>query len=284
MKKLIAFIAVVLLIGCSRQEVPMPTEAPVQSVARVADSAKGAEAGALAPGVTVPQPMIVRRAEMRIIAGDTTKVVDAVTKAAESAGGYVSDSSIWREGELLRAKLTLRVPSGKLTSTLASIRALAKRVDNETITSEDVSQEYVDLESRVRNLEATETELLELLKVARVNSRKATDVLEVHRQLSSIRGEIEQVRGRMRYLSQVTAMSSIGVEVVPDAITKPVVEPGWRPLVVAKDASRALVGVMQFFATAAIWFVIYVLPIVGMLALMIVGAWKLSRRSRAKEA
>ncbi len=284
MKKLIAFIAVVLLIGCSRQEVPLPTEAPVQSVARVADSAKGAEAGALAPGVTVPQPMIVRRAEMRIIAGDTTKVVDAVTKAAESAGGYVSDSSIWREGELLRAKLTLRVPSGKLTSTLASIRALAKRVDNETITSEDVSQEYVDLESRVRNLEATETELLELLKVARVNSRKATDVLEVHQQLSSIRGEIEQVRGRMRYLSQVTAMSSIGVEVVPDAITKPVVEPGWRPLVVAKDASRALVGVMQFFATAAIWFVIYVLPIVGILALMIVGAWKLSRRSRAKEA
>lgn len=284
MKKLIAFIAVVLLIGCSRQEVPLPTEAPVQSVARVADSAKGAEAGALAPGVTVPQPMIVRRAEMRIIAGDTTKVVDAVTKAAESAGGYVSDSSIWREGELLRAKLTLRVPSAKLTSTLASIRALAKRVDNETITSEDVSQEYVDLESRVRNLEATETELLELLKVARVNSRKATDVLEVHQQLSSIRGEIEQVRGRMRYLSQVTAMSSIGVEVVPDAITKPVVEPGWRPLVVAKDASRALVGVMQFFATAAIWFVIYVLPIVGILALMIVGAWKLSRRSRAKEA
>ena len=249
----------------------MPTEAPAQSVA------------AQAPAAQVER-MIVRRAEMRLIASDTSKAVEAVTKAAEAAGGYVADSSIWRDGELLRAKLTLRVPSDKLTATLASIRAVAKRVDNESITSEDVSQEYVDLESRVRNLEATETELLELLKVARVNSRKATDVLEVHHQLSAIRGEIEQAKGRMRYLSQVTAMSSIGVEVVPDAIAKPVVQPGWQPLVVAKDASRALIGVMQWLANAAIWLVVYVLPIFGMLALVIAGAWKLARRSRAREA
>jgi hypothetical protein len=261
----------------------MPMEAPIRSVVR-AHSAEAGGVPAEAPAVVETQRMIVRRAEMRIIAGDTAKTVEAVTKAAESAGGYVSDSSIWRDGELLRAKLTLRIPSDKLTSTLASIRALAKRVDNETITSEDVSQEFVDLESHVRNLEATETELLELLKIARVNSRKATDVLEVHRQVTSIRGEIEQVKGRMRYLSQVTSMSSVGVEVVPDAIAKPVVEPGWQPLVVAKDASRAFIGVMQFLATAAIWLVIYVLPIFGMLALLVAGAWKLARRSRAREA
>lgn len=249
----------------------MPTEAPVRSVAAQAPAAQA-------------ERMIVRRAEMRLIASDTSKAVEAVTKAAEAAGGYVADSSIWRDGELLRAKLTLRVPSDKLTATLASIRAVAKRVDNESITSEDVSQEYVDLESRVRNLEATETELLELLKVARVSSRKASDVLEVHHQLSAIRGEIEQTRGRMRYLSQVTAMSSIGVEVVPDAIAKPVVEPGWQPLVVVKDAMRALVGSLQSVATIGIWLLVYVVPVFGMLALVIVALWKIARRTRAREA
>jgi hypothetical protein len=240
-----------------------------------------AEAPDTAPAV--PR-MIVRTADVKIIVTDTSKTVDAVTKSVESAGGYVSGSNIWREGELLRAKLTLRVPADKLTATLASIRAQAKRVENETISSEDVSQEFVDLGSQVRNLEATEAELLELLKVARVNSKKATDVLEVHEQLTIIRGQIEQARGRMRYLSQVTAMSSIALDVMPDAITKPIVEKGWQPLVVVKDASRALVALLQNLATAAIWFLIYILPILGMLSLLIAGLVKIGRRSRTREA
>ena len=228
--------------------------------------------------------MIVRTADVKIIVADTSKTVDAITKSIEGAGGYVSGSNIWREGELLRAKLTLRVPADKLTATLASIRALAKRVENETIASEDVSQEFVDLESQVRNLEATEAELLELLKVARVNSKKATDVLEVHEQLTMIRGQIEQARGRMRYLSQVTSMSSVALDIVPDAIAQPVVEPGWQPLVVMKDASRALVALLQNVATVAIWFLIYILPILGMLTLAITALIKLARRSRTREA
>lgn len=228
--------------------------------------------------------MIVRSAEMRITVIDTTKTVDAVTKSVEAMGGFVSGSNIWREGELLRATLKLRVPADKLTSTLAAIRGLAKRVDNETIASEDVSQEYVDLESQVRNLEATEGELRELLTVARQNSRKAADVLEVHEQLTLIRGQIEQAKGRMRYLSQVAAMSSISLDVIPDAIAQPVVEPGWQPVVVAKNALRALVGALQSIANVAIWLIIYVAPIFGILALVIVALWKIARRSRAREA
>src|SRR6185503_12444320 len=95
-----------------------------------------------------------------------------------------------------------------------------------------------------------------------------------------IRGQIEQCKGRMRYLSQVTALSQISLEVLLDAITKPVVEGEWQPFVIAKDAMRALVGSFQSIATVAIWFVIYVLPIFGMLALLIVALWKIARRSR----
>jgi hypothetical protein len=175
------------------------------------------------------------------------------------------------------------VPSDKLTAALSSIRNKARRVDKETIASEDVSQEYVDLASSVRNLEATETELRELLVVARKNSRKASDVLEVHEQLTMIRGQIEQAKGRMRYLSQVAAMSAISLEIMPDAITKPVVEAGWQPMVIARDAMRALVGSLQSIATVAIWMLVYVVPVFGMLALVIVALWKIARRSRARE-
>ena len=276
MKKLIPMLVLcVAVAACSRSE---------QSVADMAPQPEpqSQSKAAVAPGA-MPR-MIVRSADVRVIVADTSKTVEAVTKSVEGAGGFVSGSNIWREGELLRAKLTLRVPADKLTATLASIRHMAKRVETETITSEDVSQEYVDLGSQVRNLEATETELLELLKVARVNSRKATDVLEVHAQLTIIRGQIEQARGRMRYLSQVTSMSSIALDIVPDAIAQPVVEPGWQPLVVVKDASRALVTFMQNAATVVIWFVIYIAPILGMLTLVIALLVKLARRTRTREA
>ncbi|HEX6097089.1 MAG TPA: DUF4349 domain-containing protein [Thermoanaerobaculia bacterium] len=295
MKKL-TFI-LLLAVACTRQEgsasMAPPRQEQADTVASksiVAAPAPGRGDAAPAGGVAAEEApsamprMIVRTADVRIVVADTSKTVDAVTKSVEGAGGYVSGSNIWREGELLRAKLTLRVPAGKLTSTLAAIRGQAKRVENETITSEDVSQEFVDLESQVRNLEATETELLELLKVARINSKKATDVLEVHEQLTLIRGQIEQARGRMRYLSQVTSMSAIALDVVPDAIAQPVVQRGWEPLVVVKDASRALVALLQNLATAFIWFVIYLAPILGMLALLIYALVRMARRSRTREA
>ena len=299
MKKLIPMLLLVGVVACNRSESvgslapPKQNDTAAYSVSIPPPARDGAPAvGVAAEPAPAPVPahapamprMIVRTADVKIIVADTSKTVDAITKAIEGGGGYVSGSNIWREGELLRAKLTLRVPADKLTATLASIRAHAKRVENETIASEDVSQEFVDLTSQVRNLEATEAELLELLKVARVNSKKATDVLEVHDHLTVIRGEIEQARGRMRYLSQVTSMSSIALEIVPDAITQPVVKAGWQPLVVVKDASRALVALLQSTVTVLIWFVVYVLPILGTLTLVITALVKIARRSRTREA
>jgi hypothetical protein len=299
---LVLVLVLILAASCRKAEAPMGVatdaasadnaEAQYSNVAedrsvRGAGSTTAPAALSLmaAPAPAAPMPrMIVRTANVNITVADTARTVEAVTQSVEGMGGYVSGSNVWREGELLRAKLTLRVPADRLTAALASIRKLSKRVDNETIASEDVSQEFVDLDARVRNLEATEEELRQLLVVARQNSRKATEVLEVHQQLMSIRGEIEQAKGRMRYLSQVTALSTIALEVTPDAIAKPVVEPGWQPIVVAKDAVRALIGMLQGLANVAIWVVIYVLPLFALLALVIVPVWKVVRRGRASEA
>lgn len=76
---------------------------------------------------------IVRSADVRVVVADTSKSVAELTRSVEAAGGYVASSQIWRDGELLRARLTLRVPADRLTETLAAIRAAAKRVETETI-------------------------------------------------------------------------------------------------------------------------------------------------------
>jgi hypothetical protein len=241
------------------------------------------QAGATA--AQTQQRRIIRTASISMVVGDTTNTIEKATAAVEAAGGYVSDSKIWREGELLRGTLSLRVPQERLSETLAAIRKLAVRVQSESLGSEDVTQEYVDLEAQLRNLEATEAELRELMRTIRERSRKASEVLEMHQQLMTIRGQIEQIKGRMRYLSQMSAFASLQLELIPDAIAKPVVQPGWQPVVVMKAAAGSLVKTLQNIADIAIWVVIYFAPILLVLGLallmvrrVITLAWK-TRRS-----
>lgn len=276
MRKLIALLILVLAFACKKEEASVPN-------AVVAEPKVATDTGiAVTEQQKTAMPrMIVRTANVKIIVADTAKTVDAVTQSVEAQGGYVAASHIWRDGELLRATLTLRVPSDKLTPALAAIRTFAKRVEDETISSEDVSQEYVDLESQLRNLEATEIELRELMTGIRKNAQKAQEVLEIHQQITAIRAQIEQIEGRMRYLGQVTSMSAVSLEITPDFIAQPVVQPGWQPVVIVKNASRALVHVLQSIATSAIWLLIYIAPILGMLLLALSLVWKIIRRQRA---
>ncbi len=222
-----------------------------------------------------PQPrMIIRTANVSMIVDDTSGAMEKITAAAEAVGGYVSDSKVWRDGEQLRGSIALRIPADRLSAALAVIRKLAVRIQSESIGSQEVTQEYVDLESQLRNLEAAETELRQLMTTIRQNSKKASEVLEMYQQLSTIRSQIEQTKGRMRYLGQMTALATVQIDLVPNALAKPVVEAGWEPLVIVKNASRALVGALQSFAGIAIWIVIYVVPVLLILGAIAFAMWR----------
>lgn len=303
-KKSIVLLLIVALVSCKKSEsaagmaassappaakvdlAKTPTDPSGRTVAFsvAGDSNAGPAAvtstAAATPAGTTPMPqapdrMIVRTANMKVIVTDTAAAMAKVTQAVEAAGGYVSTSNVWREGEVLHATLSLRVPAVGLTSALQAVRGSAVRVQSETIASEEVTQEYVDLQSELRNLEATEGELRQLLVTVRERAKRAADILEVHQQLTVIRGQIEQARGRMRYLSQMSSFSTINVELIPDAVTKPMIEAGWQPLAVAKNAGRALVNALQGIADIAIWLLIYVMPIVVLLCITVALAWKL---------
>jgi hypothetical protein len=282
-----AFALLLVAVACKKEETMSsaavaPPPPPVNTQAR--DVATDSAGVALSPSASPPAksgPMIVRTATLTIVVGDTGKALDKIAALVEQNGGYVSGSTVWRETEQLRAKLTLRVPANTLRTTLASIRAAGIRVESETMSSAEVTQEYVDLGSQLKNLEATEVELRELMTSVREHSKQAREVLEMSQQLMSVRGQIEQARGRMRYLEQTTSYANVNVELIPDAVAKPVVEPGWQPVAVAKDAARALTNVMKELAGAAIWLFVYALPLVLLLCLAAFIAWKLLRRLAA---
>jgi hypothetical protein len=167
---------------------------------------------------------------------------------------------------------------------MARLKDLAIKVENRNVSTQDVTEEYTDLDSQLRNLEATETELLELLTEVRERTGKAEDILAVHREVSNIRGQIEQVKGRMQYLEKMTAMATINIELVPDALARPIVVAGWRPSGTAANALRTLVKTLQFIVDAAIWVIIYVLPTLVVIVIPFFILWMIWRRFRRRKA
>ena len=261
---------------------PMPPAAPQES-----KSASGAGDTANAPAGDAER-MIIRTADLSVVVTDAAQAQQSVADAVAGLGGYIADSSAWREGEQLRARMTVRVPAEKLDALLAAIKGTAVRVQQENVRGQDVTEEFSDLSAQLTNLEATEKELRELLTEVREKTQKAEDVLAVHRELTNIRGQIEQLKGRMQYLSTMTAMATANVELIPDVLAKPVVEPGWRPLETLKNAGRALVNTLKGLVDALIWIVVVVTPVLILIAIPVVLIvllirWLRRRSKRRKE-
>ncbi|NIM48169.1 MAG: DUF4349 domain-containing protein [Gemmatimonadales bacterium] len=259
------------------KEVVVPVEAPAAE-----ELAYQAAPSNLAP---VAERMIIRTAELAIVVEDTETALLQVRGVATGLDGYVASADVWRVNEQLRGRVTIRVPAESFDTAMDQIKGLAVEVERENISAQDVTEEYTDLSARLRNLEATEEELLALLTEVREKTRQAEDVLAVHRELTNIRGQIEQIKGRMQYLERMTALATISVELIPEEEEKPIVEEGWQPLRTLRDASRALVDAGQFFVDAAIWLIVFVLPVLLVLLLpvaIVIFVWR--RRRVAKQA
>jgi chromosome segregation ATPase len=207
---------------------------------------------------SIGEQMIIRTAHLALKVEETERALAQIKSIATSLGGYVADSNIWRSDEKLQGTVTIRVPAESFDAAMEQITGLALEVERENLSGQDVTEEYTDLGARLRNLEATEKELLELLTEVREKTRKAEDVLAVHRELTSIRGEIEQVKGRMQYLERMTALATITVELIPK---EAIVRTGWAPSGTLQDALRGLVRALQSLTDVTIWVVVFILPI-----------------------
>ncbi len=226
--------------------------------------------------------LIVRNAKVSMQVADVRRAVEAATALALGTNGFVGDSRFWRDGQQDLATITLRVPSEALDATLGKLRALSVRVDNESMSGEDVTRQVVDLGARLTNLRATEAELRGLLATVRQRSQKAADILEVHTELSRIRGEIEQHTAALQSLTQLAAMSTIALELRPDVVSVPVVAEGWQPRGVLHDATRALVSTGREAVKIVIWGVVYVAPLLLTFSALVYGLRVLLRSVRRR--
>jgi hypothetical protein len=230
---------------------------------------------------------VIRTARLELQAGDTRAVYAAIGDLVDSAGGFVAKADVHPvTGESAQPDITMtvRVPTDRLGEVLEGIKGTADRVVSESQDSQDVSEQFVDLEARITNLRALEVELRALLEEVRGQADSDPEkLLRVFQELASVRGQIEQLQGQLDRLGGLTDLATVDVAISQTPTSGPIVEQAWTPAETFREAARGLVDVLRVVADGAITLFVLVLPIATlMLAAPAAIGWSIYRRRRSR--
>jgi hypothetical protein len=258
-------------------EAPPNPAAPVRAVPPAA--ANAASAGDAASKAALDRPwdrMILRSASLTLQVADVEKALADARAIAERSGGFVSASNtrLERTGDQERtiATISIQVRSELYDSAVSELRRLAVKVESENGTSQDVTEEYVDLDANLRNLQRTEAQMLTLMDKA----QRMDDILALQRELTNVRGQIERIQGRKRFLERRSDMSQITLTLqpAPSALESETTLPvrGWNPAATARTGWLASLRVLRTLADGLIlalsfgwWLLAIAVPIFGLL-------------------
>lgn len=217
--------------------------------------------------------------ELGIETGQFQDTLFEITRLAEQHGGFVSNSESYSnaEGMLTSGRATIRVPSDRFDQVLDIIKAMGT-VNNISMSGQDVTEEYVDLESRLRNLKVQEEVLLDLME----QSKSVEDSIQVQRELSNVQGEIEVLQGRLNYLDNLVSFSTIEVYLTEPTTVRE--SSSWGFFDALKRGARGAVRVFNGLISGIIIMspVVVFLAIIGVIIWAIVRSVK-RRRQRKKE-
>ncbi len=224
--------------------------------------------------------MVIKDAELEILVDDTDRIINQVTQMTLDYGGYIISSQTWVADDYKHASLRLGIPSTSFENALNTLRMTGIDVLQETASGQDVSAEYVDLETRLANLEATAVRVRSFLDEAET----VEESLKVSEELSELEGQIEQIKGQMRFYEGRTAFSTVTVFITPERPTPtPTPKPGWNPAASATGATKVLGTIATSIADIVIWGIIIAGPIIaiGAIILQVARLIAKARRSRS---
>jgi hypothetical protein len=298
-------VAALLTAGCAAKSADSPTlgysnegiapSAPIMDEQKAASAQGGAASNTGSYASTLAtdvKQMVVKNANLSLYVDKPPETVERITNMAEAMGGFVVAANVYQTTldsgvEVPHATITIRVPAEKLDEALAQIKTETQQpLINETINSQDVTGDYTDLESRLKNLEAAEKQLQSIMDEA----TKTEDVLNVFNQLTQVREQIEVIKGQMQYYEQSAALSLISAELYANAAAQPVSIGGWQLSDTVKQALRTLQASFKFLAKAAIWTLLVILPVLAaillppILIIWLIWRWRKNRKAKAKAA
>lgn len=212
---------------------------------------------------------IIRTGSLTLRVDDAAKRLEEVRVITEQAGGFVASANLNDQAGLKTAYATLRIPTDKFRATTDTIKKLASTIFDESENGQDVTDQFVDLDARLKAAKAEEAQYMEILK----NARSIEDTLNVAARLGEVRSRIEQMEGQMRGLDDRTSYATLTVTMTEEARVEAPTRV-WKPGETLKEAMRALVESLQSLVDALIAFAVFfaglVLPILIVLGLI---AW-----------
>ena len=226
---------------------------------------------------------IIRNANLTLEVPSPIDAQPRIVSIAESHQGFVVTSEATQRTVEDKSKpevtvnLIVRVPASQFKQVLEEVRAVGVRKIQEKVTGQDVTEEFMDLEARIKNQKALELQFLEIMKRA----GKVEDALSVQSQLAEVRTEIEKLEGRRRFLENQSSLSTINVTLQPP--TQIVSTTGfWYSVKIAfSDGVDVAVGIILFLIRAVIALTPILLLIVFPLALLAKLGIRIVRRRRA---
>jgi hypothetical protein len=261
-------------------------QAATESVRSLSQNMMGATVGAADVNSPAPAPatpgtperLIVKNGQLSVVVKSVNEALAAVADYTTKQGGFVVSSNVYKNGLVPYGTITVRVPAAKFDQGITTVKNLGELI-SESANGQDVTEEYVDLDAQLRNLRATEVQFMAIMSKA----VKISDVLDVQRELTNVRGNIERLQGRMKYLKQSADLSTITVNFSTDPGVLPSYDNSlaWKPWAQVKEAARALMEAGKKLINVLIWFVIFLpiwLLIAGVAWLIVLLVKKIWRR------
>jgi hypothetical protein len=217
--------------------------------------------------------LIIRNGNITMSVDDTRDVKAAIEEMIgqyADEGAFVVSSNEYggSPNSSPYISLSIRIPATEFDAVMDQLEGMAAAGTNPSINeySEDVTEEYVDLQARTESLEAARDRLLDLME----NAATTEDLLMAEQQLTAREAEIESLKGRLRYLSESARLSRIDIELQPYILSQPV-DTRWRPMETIREALESLVDGLRWFADFMIVFLIAVLPLLALFGAVIYG-------------
>lgn len=224
--------------------------------------------------------MIIHRANLEIRVKSLEKTQENIDKKVKEFGGYIVESNVYRdENELMSGYVIVRIPEKHFQAFLKSAEEASAEVLGRNVSGQDVTEEYVDLESRLKSKRAVEERLLDFMKEA----QKTEDLLKISSDLAKVQEEIEVLVGKMKYLENQTSYSSVEIYMHESKVVVPGV--GEDDLDTWEKTKKQMAVSLNFLLAAASGLVVLFvgnLPVILLLGLIGAGIFYLVKRKRKK--
>ena len=209
---------------------------PIGAPAEMEKAADSAYIGNAVPPAQQDR-LVIQNADYTLVVTDPKAKMDQMTALAQTLGGFVVSANLYQTtspngNQVPEGSIVIRVPANKLEEALKQVKADVVEIRNETRSGQDVTQEYVDLESRLKNLQAAEAQLTRIME----DANRTEDVMSVFNQLVYYREQIELVKGQMQYYEQSANYSAISARLIAEESIQPIQVGGWKPQGEVRDA------------------------------------------------